>query len=128
MICSTSFYNLSAAAMLQASSTFNSLSVCPLACIDSIITLHRNLQDVDISPPTVEERLVQRLVVIEIDEGRKLLEGHVTVPVGIHFLHQKLQIFIAHLYRATTATGTCNMTEDSFRRLQGVVAVDAKAW
>ncbi len=58
------------------------------------------LQYIDGSPATIEERLVQRLVVVEIDEGCKLLEGHVAVAVCVHFLHQQLQVFVAHLSRA----------------------------
>lgn len=45
-------------------------------------------QYVDVSSTTVKERLVQRLVVVEVDESRKLLESHVAVAVCVHFLHQ----------------------------------------
>lgn len=59
--------------------------------------LHLHLQYVDVSSSTVKERLVQGLVVVEVDEGGKLLQRHVSVIVGIHFFHKQPQFFIVHL-------------------------------
>lgn len=55
------------------------------------------LQYIDVSTATIKKRLVQRLVIIEVDEGGKLLEGHVSVAVGIHFFHQQPYVIIVHL-------------------------------
>lgn len=63
----------------------------------TVVLYINNLQYVDVSSATVKERLVQRLMVIEVDEGRKLLESHVAVAVGVHFLHQQPQVFVIHL-------------------------------
>lgn len=70
------------------------------------------LQYIDVSAATIEERLVQRLVVVEIDESCKLLEGHVAVAVCIHFLHQQLQVFVAHLSRAKAPIPTAGQEGD----------------